>query len=99
MNHGRTPAWAQRKSPPKPQTASNPAPRPESGGASPSMLECWRVPRVAKLLDVSKKRVYQLVQEGRLEAIRLGPRQMRILKGSVERYIGRLMREEAERDL
>ena len=60
--------------------------------------ECWRVARVAKVLDVSKKRVYQLVQERRLEVIRLGPRQMRVLKESVERLIGRLLNEEAERD-
>lgn len=60
--------------------------------------ECWRVARVARVLDVSKKRVYQLVQERRLEAIRLGPRQMRILKRSVEGFVGGLLVEEAERD-
>ena len=38
------------------------------------MGELWRVYRVAKLLDVSKKRVYQMVQEGKIDAVRLGPR-------------------------
>jgi excisionase family DNA binding protein len=53
-----------------------------------------RVNRVAGLLDVTRKRVYQLVQEGHLEAVRLGPRQMRVLKDSVEAYIEGLRRKE-----
>ena len=64
----------------------------------PVAIECWRVPRVAKLLDVSKKRVYQLIRERRLDVIRLGPRQMRVLKRSVEQYVGRLLEEEKARD-
>ena len=36
------------------------------------MPELWRVYRVAKLLDVSKKRIYQMVQEGKIAAVRLG---------------------------
>lgn len=65
--------------------------------ACPPAMEYMRVTRVARLLDVSKKRVYQLVQEGKLEVIRLGPRQMRVLKGSLEQYIGGLIRDEEER--
>lgn len=49
--------------------------------------EAWRVWRVARALDVSRRRIYQLVREGRLQAIRLGPRQMRILRTSLEAYI------------
>lgn len=45
---------------------------------------CWRVSRTAAHLDVSKKRIYQLVEEGRLRAVRLGPRQMRILVSSID---------------
>lgn len=60
------------------------------GPAGPPM--CWRVVRVARHLDVSKKRVYQLVEEGRLEAVRIGPRGMRILVGSLERYLEGLRR-------
>ena len=46
------------------------------------------------MLDVSKKRVYQLIQEGRLEVVRLGPRQTRVLKESYEAYIEGLRRKE-----
>jgi len=53
-----------------------------------------RVPRVATMLDVCKKRVYQLIHEGKLEAVRLGPRQTRILKDSYNEYIERLRRQE-----
>ena len=91
--------------PPQPGAVPRP-PRPPSSAAPgapappkpPSPLECLRVARVARLLDVSKKRVYQLVQERRLEVIRLGPRQMRVLKPSLERFVGRLIDEEIERD-
>jgi excisionase family DNA binding protein len=46
-----------------------------------------RVGRVAKLLDVSKKRVYNLIQEGKLDSINLGVRQTRIVRESLEAYI------------
>lgn len=51
------------------------------------MEEMWRVYRVAKLLDVSKKRIYQMVQEGKIDAIRLGPRSMRITRASIDKFI------------
>jgi len=59
--------------------------------------ELWRVYRVAKLLDISKKRVYQMVQEGKLDAVRLGPRSMRITRSSIDQFVekgARLNREE-----
>jgi excisionase family DNA binding protein len=59
-------------------------------------VECWRVERVARYLDVSRKRVYQLVQEKKIDAIRLGPRQMRILQPSIERYLAALLAREEE---
>ncbi len=49
--------------------------------------QLWRVRRVAKLLDVSKKRVYQMVREGKLKAISLGPRSMRVTKESVDLWM------------
>ena len=49
--------------------------------------ELTRVYRVAKLLDVSKKRIYQMVHEGKLDAVRLGPRSMRVTRSSIERFI------------
>jgi len=54
------------------------------------MEQLLRVPRVAKLLDVSKKRIYNLIQEGKLEAINLGIRQTRITRESLETYVERL---------
>ena len=51
------------------------------------MPELWRVYRVAKLLDVSKKRVYQMVHEGKINAVRLGPRSMRITRESIDTFI------------
>jgi excisionase family DNA binding protein len=56
------------------------------------MSELWSVARVAKYLDVSKKRVYQLIQMGRLESLKLSPRNTRITRESVERLV-----EEGER--
>ena len=54
------------------------------------MEQLIRVPRVAKLLDVSKKRIYNLIQEGKLEAVNLGIRQTRITRESLEVYVERL---------
>ena len=61
-------------------------------------VEYWRVHRVARYLDVSKKRVYQLVQERRLQAIRLGPRQMRIARTSLDEYLQDLAARAEEED-
>jgi len=54
------------------------------------MEQLFRVPRVAKLLDVSKKRIYNLIMEGKLEAVNLGIRQTRITRESLEAYVERL---------
>ena len=59
-------------------------------------IEYWRVERVARYLDISKKRVYQLVQEGRLQAVRLGPRQMRIMRRSLDEYLRDLLADERD---
>jgi excisionase family DNA binding protein len=59
--------------------------------------ELWRVARVATHLDVSKKRVYTLIQEGQLETMRLSRRGTRVLRRSVEEYVRRRLRAEAER--
>ncbi len=61
-------------------------------------FEHWRIERVAKLLDVSKKRIYHLIRLRKLEAIRLGPRQLRIPRNSFEKYLARMRKEEEERD-
>lgn len=53
--------------------------------------ELIRVARVARILDVTKKRVYHLITEGKLEAVKLGPRQTRVTRASLEKYITRLI--------
>lgn len=62
----------------------------EAAAPDPAAMEYWRVERAARYLDVSRKRIYQLVAENKLEAIRLGPRTMRILRQSFERYLAEL---------
>lgn len=54
--------------------------------------EYWKVERVARFLDVSNKRVYQLVDAKRLSAIRLSKRQMRISRESLDDYVASLHR-------
>ena len=49
--------------------------------------ELMRVRRVANMLDVTAKRVYQMVTEGKIEAVKIGPRSMRIVRDSVDRYM------------
>jgi excisionase family DNA binding protein len=57
------------------------------GAATSPQSELWRVPRVARFLDVSRKRVYQLIAEGRLVAYRLSPRDTRVPWPAVEDYL------------
>jgi excisionase family DNA binding protein len=52
-----------------------------------AMSELWSVARAAKFLDVSKKRIYQLIQQGRLESLKLSPRTTRVTRESVERLV------------
>lgn len=51
------------------------------------MPELLRVKKVSDILDCSRKFVYQLVAEGKLAALRMSPRNMRILKESLDKYI------------
>ncbi|MCX7013202.1 MAG: helix-turn-helix domain-containing protein [Candidatus Sumerlaeota bacterium] len=55
--------------------------------------EFLRVSMVADWLGVTKKRVYSLIQQGSLEAVRFGPRQTRIPRSSVDSLIERLARQ------
>lgn len=55
------------------------------------MPELWTVARVARYLDVSKKRVYQLIAAGRVESLRLSPRATRVTRESVEAYLASLL--------
>lgn len=67
--------------------------------AQDTVPECWRISRVARVLDVSTRRVYNLIGEGRLEAVRLGPRQIRVFKDSLEDYLNDLRRREMEGEM
>jgi excisionase family DNA binding protein len=71
--------------------------RPRPASREPGM-EYWRVERVARYLDISRKRVYQLVQEKRLTAVRLGPRMTRIPRRSIDEYLESLVEADAGRD-
>ena len=46
-----------------------------------------KVGRVAQIMDVSRKRVYQMLAEGKLQALRFGPRQTRITRASLAAYL------------
>jgi excisionase family DNA binding protein len=49
--------------------------------------ECWSVRRVATYFDVTPKRIYQFIEQGRLESLRLGPRQIRIPRRSIDAFL------------
>ncbi|MBN1476490.1 excisionase family DNA-binding protein [Candidatus Sumerlaeota bacterium] len=49
--------------------------------------ELWQVSRVAAHLAITKRRVYTLIEEGKLETVRLGPRGVRVLRRSVDAYV------------
>lgn len=42
---------------------------------------------VAHFLSVSRKRVYQLIEQGQLPAVRLGPRQLRVRRAAVDAFV------------
>lgn len=90
-------AAADQMTPEDPETPSAPAP-PLAAPLRATPEEFLRVGRVATMLDVSTKRVYQLVRAGRLLAMRIGPRQVRVSARSLELYVRERMREESERE-
>ncbi len=45
------------------------------------------VQQVARYLGVSRKRVYQMVSEGKLDSVRLSPRALRITESSINQFI------------
>lgn len=51
------------------------------------MTDLMNVARVAKVLDVSPKRVYQLISAGRLDSLRTSPRRIRVTRNSLESFI------------
>jgi len=51
------------------------------------MEELYRVHRVARIFDCSKKRVYFMIKRGELKALKFGPRQTRVPGSAIEKYI------------
>lgn len=49
--------------------------------------ELLDVSAVARKLSVSKKRVYQLIQEGKLDSLRMSPRSIRVTRESLDGFI------------
>lgn len=47
----------------------------------------WTVRRVATYFDTTPKRIYQLIEQGRLETIRLGPRSLRVSRDSIQQFL------------
>lgn len=54
------------------------------------MQELWPVARVAKYLGVSKRRIYNLIETGRLESLKLSPKGTRVPRASIEAYVEQL---------
>ena len=51
----------------------------------------WLHPwKVAEYLDCTKRHVYELVAQGQLEAIKLGPRALRISEISLQGFIDKM---------
>jgi excisionase family DNA binding protein len=55
------------------------------------------VATVARLLGVSRKRVYQMVWEGKLESLRISPRRIRITNGSLKEFLDAAIRRQKDR--
>ena len=50
-------------------------------------VEFVRADAVARRLGISRKRVYQLIAQRRLQGIRFGPRMVRVLRASVDQFV------------
>ncbi len=51
------------------------------------MSDLVTVTIAARRLSLSKKRIYQLIQTGRLDSLRPSPRSIRITKDSLDKFI------------
>lgn len=60
------------------------------------MSELLTVSVAARRLCVSRKRIYQLIQSGRLDSLRPSPRTIRITRESLERFITDAIKHEKE---
>lgn len=53
---------------------------------SQELKRLYRVPEVARILDISEQRVYELIRAGMLPSVRLG-RQVRVDREALEEFI------------
>lgn len=66
-------------------------------GRTGTMTHLMTVKQVSTELGVSRKRVYQMIQEGKLVSLRLAPRLLRITRESLEQFVtGAIEQEKAE---
>ena len=89
-------AWTPQPSrvgPRKARVPAEPKPLPRQ---LPQPGDLLPVERVAAILAVTRKRIYALVDEGRLQAIRVGARNLRILRSSLEEYYREAVRQQEE---
>ncbi len=64
-------------------------------GRKEGWLQPWKV---AEYLDCTRECVYDLVRRGQLEAVRLGPRAMRISEISVQGYLEKMRIQSTEKN-
>lgn len=67
---------------------------PQAGSEARSL--CVRVDRATQMLDIGKTKLYELIAEGELEAIRIGRRTL-VLRASIDALILRLRLENSLR--
>ena len=58
------------------------------------MNDLTTVQNVARQLSISPKRVYQLIQDGQLDSLRITARSIRVTRSSVEKFIEERMKQE-----
>ncbi len=70
--------------------------RNHKAGRNNLMNDLMTVTTAARRLSLSKKRVYQLIQSGRLDSLRTSPRSIRITRESLERFISEGVKNEKQ---
>lgn len=58
--------------------------------------ELWTVAKVAQMLSIGRKRVYQMIREGKLDSVKFTIRSMRVTRASVTAFIEEARRRQKE---
>ena len=69
----------------KPRTADSNGTRPVADAEGERML--LTVPEVARTLKIGRRQVWEMVWQGKLPVVRLGPRTVRVSRAELERYV------------